>query len=113
VRRLASSHPGTRADTATSFASSEIAVLDPNTPPAEGVASAVDRRNCWSCQKHFRIGGTHGCRSLAADPEPVATVVADWLRAHDSLHAAVMPPRDSDGCPGWTAGEPSAAGGGE
>ena len=65
------------------------------------------KRNCWTCKHDFGFGHTDAryCRAMPArkrgerDSERHKAIGA-WTNAQ-SLDATLMPPKDSDGCPGW------------
>ena len=69
---------------------------------------APPKRNCWTCDhdKVFGGGTAHICtalpprRSKGTGDSPTVKAISAWTDSQ-TLDASLMPPKDSDGCPGW------------
>ena len=75
---------------------------------AEEVQVEPPKRNCWTCDhdKVFGGGTAHICtalpprRSKGTGDSPTVKAISAWTDSQ-TLDASLMPPKDSDGCPGW------------
>lgn len=74
----------------------------------EGRWEEPPKRNCWTCDhdKVFGGGTAHICtalpprRSKGTGDSPTVKAISAWTDSQ-TLDASLMPPKDSDGCPGW------------